>query len=76
MTSAKTRIPRRPKTGPAAPREWSAEEKSQIAEKAFQNFLARGSEQGSELEDWLRAEAEFAAALAASKPRRAVKPKG
>jgi hypothetical protein len=34
----------------------------QVAERAYEFFLARGGTDGHDVEDWLRAEAEFRAA--------------
>jgi len=59
------------KTQTTLPGEWTDEQKGQIAEKAYHLFLERGGRHGYEMEDWLRAEAEFAASLKAPKPRRA-----
>ncbi|MBI3694212.1 MAG: DUF2934 domain-containing protein [Acidobacteria bacterium] len=69
--SAKPRAPRR--RAPAAPREWTAEQKQQIAEMAYHRFLARGGEHGYELEDWVEAESEFAASLKKPRARRATR---
>ena len=68
--SEKPRAPRKRKPAPAKPREWTDEQKQQIAERAYKLFLERGGEHGYQLEDWLRAEKEFAAGLASAKPRR------
>ena len=64
----KTAAPR--KRSASRTRGWTEEQKQQIAGMAYQHFLARGGEHGYHMEDWLRAEAEVAAA-AAPKPRRA-----
>ncbi len=53
----------RPKAHSTGIPEWTPEQKQQIAEKAYHYFLARGGEPGYEINDWLRAEAEFAASL-------------
>ena len=69
--SLKPRAPRR--RAPAKPREWTPEERHQIAEMAYHRFLARGGWHGYELEDWLQAEAEFAASLKKPRTRRATR---
>jgi DUF2934 family protein len=50
-----------PKTGKAVAAPPSSEE---IAKRAYELYLQRGSESGYELEDWLQAEAELIAAAA------------
>ncbi len=67
--SPKPRAPRRRSSDKQ--REWTAEEKQQIAEMAYHRFLARGGEHGYELEDWVQAEAEYAASLKKPRARRA-----
>ena len=66
---AQPRAPRR--TAPAKSRDWTPEERHQIAEMAYHKFLARGGQNGYELEDWVQAEAELAATLKKPKTRRA-----
>lgn len=67
--SEKRRTPRTRKSPAAAkPREWTEEQKQQIAAQAYKYFLERGAEHGYQMEDWLRAEAELAAASESSKP--------
>ena len=67
--SAKPRAPRR--RAAAKPREWTPEERRQIAEMAYHRSLARGGRHGDEVDDWLQAEAEFAASLKKPRARRA-----
>jgi len=50
---------------------WTAEQRQQIAELAYYQFLSRGGHNGSQLDDWLKAESEFAAKL---KPAKRAKP--
>jgi len=65
--------PRALRKGPAAVKitEWTDDQKHQIAQRAYDLFLERGGQHGYHVEDWLRAEAEFSAAQAAPKRRRA-----
>lgn len=67
--SEKPRTPRKPKEQVAASSDWTEDQRKQIADLAYQRFLARGAEHGHAMEDWLAAEAELAAALS-SKPGR------
>jgi hypothetical protein len=70
LKTEKTRTPRVRKS-PAAPqpRAWTPEEIGQIAERAYFNFLSRGGQNGSELDDWLKAESEFFATLNGTRRR-------
>ncbi len=67
----KARAPRKRSASVTKPGDWTEEQKQQIAEMAYQRFLARGGQHGYAFEDWLQAEAEFAASLASSKPKTA-----
>ncbi|MGK5086152.1 DUF2934 domain-containing protein [Bdellovibrionota bacterium FG-2] len=40
---------------------------NKVAQKAYEYYLQRGCQQGNELEDWLRAEAELNAPLPSTK---------
>ena len=53
-----------------SPVAWSDEERRQIAERAYHLFLERGGHHGYELDDWLKAEAGFAAARKPAKTPR------
>jgi hypothetical protein len=55
----------------AKPPKWTDAQRAQIAELAYQRFLARGGDHGYHMEDWLAAEADMAARLKAPRPRRA-----
>jgi hypothetical protein len=58
------KIPQARKTAPVPkPRKWTAEEERHIAELAYRYFLCRGGQHGCHVEDWLRAEADFAGTL-------------
>ena len=73
MTTAKgkTRTPARRKAASPEAHQWGEEQRQQIAERAYHLYLERGGQHGYEMEDWLRAEAEFAASLKATRTRRA-----
>ena len=61
--SSPTPKARKSSAAPAVPT-WTPEQRGRIAELAYFRFLARGGEGGSEADDWLQAEAEFAAEAA------------
>jgi hypothetical protein len=63
--------PRARRSAPAKSAEWTDAQREQIAELAYQRFLARGGDHGYHMEDWLAAEADMAARLKAPRPRRA-----
>ncbi len=60
-TGKSEKNPPRRKPPVAQMREWPEPQKRQIEERAYQLFLERGGEHGYQLNDWLRAEAEFLA---------------
>ena len=52
-----------PHSQTSRPRTPSAEQQQQIAWRAYDLYVARGYQQGHDLEDWLDAERAFAAAV-------------
>ncbi len=71
--SEKPSVPKRRPPAAAKATEWTDDQKQQIAERAYDLFLARGGEHGYHLEDWLKAEAEFMSARATPRKRRALR---
>ena len=69
--TAKPRAPRKRKAPGSETREWTPEQKQEIAQRAYELFLARGGQHGYHMKDWLKAEAEFAGSTAGPKRRRA-----
>jgi hypothetical protein len=71
LKKEKTQTPRvRKSPATPKPRTWTPEQIGEIAERAYYNFLSRGGQNGSELEDWLKAESEFSTTLNGSASRR------
>ncbi len=60
----------RSRTTKSRSNDWTAEQRAQIARLAYDRYLARGGESGRDLDDWLEAEAQFAATQKAARPRR------
>jgi len=61
LSEATTEIAAAPQTSATAAAGKPAPSREQIALRAYQLYLARGSEPGHESEDWLTAEAELSA---------------